>query len=394
MTSLKRLLSMLRKCSREQMRDLWVLGLSLAFGPLFVLLYYLITGGTGSTSYSVLVINQDVPVLTEQGVRLASGEDVVNELKAMTYENGNPLFRVTIMTDRSKSETRLRNRDAALLLVIPSDFSTVIASALQGETSTQSSLTFVGDLTNPTYTVAAVMVMTVSDEYISSATGAQRPIQLIEIPLGNSAARTEFENYVPALFIFAIILIIFQAAMTAAREVESGTLRRLRLTRLNSFEFLGGMTIWLVFIALLEAVVTFLVALACGFRSQGSLWLAVMVGAVTSLSVIGSGMIVAAFSKTVSQAFVIANFPLGLFMFMSGVIYPMPRTPLFSLFGHAVAIYDILPTTHAVLALNKIFTLGLGFKDIVFELSALTMLSLVYFFIGVWVFQKKHMKIN
>jgi len=394
MKTLKRLLSVLRKCAREQKRDLWVLGLSLAFAPLFVLLYYLMTGGTGSTSYAVFVINQDVPVTMENGVRLAAGEEVVSGLQAMTYENGNPLLRVIPVSNRAEAETRLRNRDAALLLVIPPDFSAAVAAYRRGDASAQSALTFVGDLTNPTYTVAAVMVMTVSDNYISTATGAERPIQLVEEPLGNSAARTEFENYVPALFIFAVILVIFQAAMTPAREVESGTLRRLRLTRVNSFELLGGITAWLVLVALLEVALTFVVALACGFRSQGSLWLAILVIAITSLSVIGAGMIVAAFSKTVSQAFVIANFPLGLFMFMSGVIYPLPRTPLFTLFGHAVAIYDVLPTTHAVLALNKIFTLGLGFKDILFELSALTLLSVIYFAVGVWIFQKRQMKVD
>jgi ABC-2 type transport system permease protein len=242
--------------------------------------------------------------------------------------------------------------------------------------------------------VAAVMVMTVSDNYISTVTKEIRPIQFIEVTLGNSKTRTEFENYVPALFIFAIILVIFQAAMTPAREVESGTLRRLRLTRLNSFEFLGGITLWLLIIALVEAALTFAVAVACGFHSQGSIWLAILVGAITSLSIIGVGMIVAAFSNTVSQAFIIANFPLGLFMFMSGVIYPLPRTPIFTLFDHTVAIYDLLPTTHAVLGLNKIFTLGFGFKDILFELSALTFLSVIYFVAGVWIFQKRQMRLN
>jgi ABC-2 type transport system permease protein len=392
MIAFKRLLGVIRKCAREQKRDLWVLGLSIAFGPLFVLLYYLITGGTGSTSYAVLIFNQDVPVTNENGIRIAAGEEITSSLEAMTYKNGNQLLRVIQVTDRSGAEIRLRNRDASLLLIIPPDLSAAIAASQRGDGSARSVLTFVGDLTNPTYTMAAVLVMTVSDNYVSSATGAERSIQLVEVALGDSAARTEFENYVPALFIFAIILVIFQAAMSPAREVESGTLRRLRLTRVTSFELLGGITTWLVLVALLEVALTFLVALACGFRSQGSLWLAILVSAITSLAVIGAGMIVAAFSKTVSQAFVIANFPLALFMFMSGVMYPMPRIPLFFLFGHAVAIYDILPTTHAVLALNKIFTLGLGFKDILFELSALTLLSVIIFGAGVWIFQKRQMK--
>ena len=179
MKTLKRLLGVLRKCAREQKRDLWVLGLSLAFAPLFVLLYYLITGGTGSTSYAVFVINQDAPVLMENKVRLAAGDEVVSGLRAMAYENGNQLLRVLPITDRAEAEVGLQNRDAALLLVIPPDFSATISAVRQGDASAQSSLTFVGDMTNPTYTVAAVMVMTVSDNYISMATGADRPIQVL-----------------------------------------------------------------------------------------------------------------------------------------------------------------------------------------------------------------------
>jgi hypothetical protein len=44
-------------------------------------------------------------------------------------------------------------------------------------------LTFVGDLTNPTYSIVAIMVMTVSDNYVSIAMGAEYTIQLVETPL-------------------------------------------------------------------------------------------------------------------------------------------------------------------------------------------------------------------
>jgi ABC-2 type transport system permease protein len=217
---------------------------------------------------------------------------------------------------------------------------------------------------------------------------------MIEVALGDSAARSEFENYIPALFFYSVILVIFHAVMTPTREVESGTLKRLHLTCVNSFEHLGGIIIWLVLIAFIEAALTLVVAVMCGFLSQGSLWLVIINGTITRLSKIGAGLIVAAFSKTTSQAFVIANFPLALFMFMKGVIYPIPRTPFYTLFGHSVAIYDILPTTHAVLALYKIFTWGLGTKDIVFELAALSILSLIYFGSSVWAFQNRKMKMD
>ena len=387
-----RLLSVFRKSFRESKRDLWVLLLSLAFAPLFVFIYWLITGGTGSTSYGVLVINRDVPVAISETVSFSAGEEIVDGLRGLTYENGSPLLRVTLESDQAVAEQKLRDRAAAVLLIIPEEFSANLYAFQNGDVSAKTDVTFIGDLTNPTYTVAAVMVMTVTDGYAQEITNAPRPVELVEIPMGASAARTEFENYVPGLFIFSIIILIFQAAMTPARDIESGALRRLRLTRLTSLEYLGGTAIWLTLVALLEVALTFATAVAFGFRSQGSLWLAALVAVITCLSVIGAGLIVACFSKTVSQAFVIANFPLGFLMFLTGSIFPLPRTNLFTVLGHRIAIYDILPPTHAVIALNKIFTLGAGLKDVAFELSALTLLSVLYFAVGVWLFKRTQMK--
>jgi ABC-2 type transport system permease protein len=161
---------------------------------------------------------------------------------------------------------------------------------------------------------------------------------------------------------------------------------------LSAFDYLGGTTLWLALIAVLSVLLTFVTAVACGFRSQGSLGLAILVGVLNSLSIIGLGLLVACFSKTVSHAFVIANFPLGFLMFLSGAAFPLPRTNLFSLFGHGFALPDLLPPTHAVIALNKVFTLGAGLGEVTFELSALTVLTLLYFGLGVWIFSRTQMK--
>lgn len=379
------------KSVREQKRDLWVLGLSLAFAPLFVLIYWLMTGGTGTTSYGVLVLNQDVAVTQAEDGRLAAGDELVDRLHALSYQNGSPLLRVTPVEDRQAAEAMLRDRAAAALVVIPADFSAQLAAFQAGDVSAQTNLTFVGDLTNPTYTLAAVMAMTAADAFTQSIANAPRPVRLMEIPLGASAARTEFENYVPGLLILAVVLLIFQAAMTPARDLESGVLRRMRLTPLNAFEYLGGTSLWLGLVSLASLLLTFATAVALGFRSQGPLWLAVVVAAVTSLSIIGIGLLVAGVSRTVSQAFVIANFPLALLMFLTGAAFPLPRLTLFELLGRSFALADLLPPTHAVVALNKIFTLGAGPRDVIFELSALTLLSALYFGLGIWWFQRTQM---
>jgi ABC-2 type transport system permease protein len=89
---------------------------------------------------------------------------------------------------------------------------------------------------------------------------------------------------------------------------------------------------------------------------------------------------------------VVANFPLALMMFFCGVIFPMPQLRLFTLFGHVISPYDFLPPTHAVNALNRILTLGAGFKDVIFELAVLTILSVIYLVFGAWLLNRMHLR--
>jgi ABC-2 type transport system permease protein len=83
---------------------------------------------------------------------------------------------------------------------------------------------------------------------------------------------------------------------------------------------------------------------------------------------------------------------MALMMFFSGIIFPMPAVTLFSIAGRSISPYDILPPTHAVVALNKILTLGAGLGDVAYELSALVILSLLYFVAGAWLFQRLHLR--
>lgn len=376
---MKRVLAIFIKCVNEQKRDLWVLLLSMFFAPLFVLLYWLITSAGGSTTFGLLVINHDIG---------PAGSALVERLRDFTYENGSPFLKVMEVQDRTEAETRLRNRDAAALIIIPADFTAVTEAMHAGQTAGSAQLEFVGDLTYPTYTVAAVSAMTVADNYLLEISGEIRPVTLLETPLGASAARSEFENYVPGLFVLAVVLMIFQAAMMVARECEGGKLIRLKLAGISSAELLGGISAWLVLVSAASVTVTFVAAVGLGFKSQGPIWLALLVTIITSISIIGVGLMVAAFSKNVTQAFVIANFPLGFLMFLTGAVFPLPRTTLFTWFGHAVAIYDILPPTHAVIALNKIFTLGAGWADVRYEVFMLTLLSALFFGCGILLFKK------
>jgi len=383
-----RLWSVFRKSVREQWRDPLSLSLVLIFAPLAVLLYRLFFP-TGSTTYTTLILNQDVGVQQADGQLWNAGDELIGELKKVTYPDDSPMLVVERVADRAEGEGRIKNRGAQLLLILAPEFSQVLQSGGAIDTAT---VTYVGDLTQPYYAVAAVMVNSVFEQFVKTVLGQPMPIHVTEEPLGASGARSEFENYVPGLLIFAVLLLVFSAPMAVAREVEAGTLRRLQITRMRALDFLGGVTLTQTIVGVAALLLALLVASLLGFRSQGPLWAAIAIGAIASLSVIGVGLIVACFSRSVTQAFLIANFPLAFFMFFSGAMFPVPRLTLFSIGSQSVALFDILPASHAVIALQKIFVLGAGLNDVLYELMALTVLSALYFAIGVWLFKRTQLR--
>jgi len=69
---------------------------------------------------------------------------------------------------------------------------------------------------------------------------------------------------------------------------------------------------------------------------------------------------------------------------------PLPKINLFALGGNQVYLNDILPTATATRAFNKILNFDSGISDISFEIIWILALSLIYFFIGTWLFKRKY----
>ena len=379
-----KILKIFWKTLKEQARDSVTLGLSLIIGSFFVLLYWLMIP-SGSTTYGVMVQNLDT------GPR---GKEAVSLLERLSYPSGDPLLDVMLVDNQQKAENVLKDRDAEVLLIIPDNFSITLQAVVDEKNPTPAQVTLIGDLTNHYYAVGAVMDGSVIDEYVQIQTGEIPPIQFSEIALGASAGRSEFDLYIPGILIVSVVMLVFIVSMTITHEVEAGTLRRLQMTSMKASELLIGISLPTILLGIVSLLLTLIVAIALGFTSQGSIFAALLIGGITAIAVVGIGLIVAAFSKSVSQAFIIANFPLIFFMFFSGAVYPIPRIILFQAAGINISLYDVLPPTHAVMALNKILTLGSGLSDVLYELVSLLILSLLYYLIGIWLFHRRHLRLE
>ena len=111
-----RALIVFRKTMREILRDKWMLGLTLAFAPFFVFLYWLWFQG-GSSVYPIAVINHDQGTALPDGSVYNAGDDVSNAIRAVTYSDGRPLLKVVSVSDQTTAETILREFSWRAVLV-------------------------------------------------------------------------------------------------------------------------------------------------------------------------------------------------------------------------------------------------------------------------------------
>lgn len=239
---------------------------------------------------------------------------------------------------------------------------------------------------------ASTILSNLIARHAAKAEGRIVPVRVVEEPLVAAGPETEFDLYAPGMMIFAWLMIIPQTAMLVAREVRWRTLRRLRLTRLNAWHFLGGITVAQMVVAVVQVVVVFVVALALGFHNRGSLPLAVAVGLVISFSAVGLGLITACFSENDSQAANVGSTFAMLQIFLSGAFYQMPALTLFTVAGHRIGLFDVFPATHGFIALQQVLCYGCGVEQVGFRLAAAAVLSAVYLAAGVILFGRLKMR--
>ena len=390
--SLARLRSLFRKEMIETFRDWKMLSMTLTFAPFFVLLMYAYLGHT-TPVYPVAVVNMDQGAETAQGESFQGGQELLSALRSVQSPEGEAVLRVREVT-ADDSEGLLENRRADVVLHIPPEFSRALVEAREGgETSTRPPIPIRsrGDPANPDYMMAAVWTDMTVLGYVAYASGTQTPLTLQAETVSGATSLTEFELYVPGLLILSLMMLLFTAAGALIREKDKGTIIRLRLSSLTVGEWLSAVTLTQVIVGLLGLALTYLTAWAVGYRASGDVLILLLLGAVTSVSMMAFSVVVAAFLRTVFDLVTVGCFPFFVLMFFSGGMFPLPGVPLFTLGDHAIELNHILPTTHAITALNRVLSFGAGVGDILFELGALVLLTFAFFTVGIWVFTRRHM---
>lgn len=359
-----------------QMRDIWAFALTILAAPFFILVYFAITSG-GSTTYSVMYRFDDK-------ITAKHKQELLKKLEMISYNDGPAALQLKECRDTTTIRTSLADRKSDVFIGIPSGFFDSL------EQQRPPHFLIMGEAGNPKYAVGLIFTIMGIENLVKSHVGISPAYTFQEVFTGNSMTKTEFEAYAPGIFIFSIIMLILSCSLTLIRDVEDGTMLRLRLSRMTTFDYLAGNSVVQWFTGVLSFGLTLWLATLLGFRSAGSLVVALIVCSLTILSVIAISLILVAFCRNATMVMIIGNFPLFILMFFSGSMLPIPTHEIIAGF----ALNDLLPPTHAVIAINKVFTYGAGLKEIGKELSALVLLTAGYFTAGTILFSRRHMKIN
>jgi ABC-2 type transport system permease protein len=354
-----------RKTLVELAREPQMIGLVVLLPLVFLLI-------TATTYTGSLLVTYPIAV-----TGAAQDDPLLGEVAALHYSDGRSVFDVRFMDDRAAADAALKEQEVTALLVLAPD---------------ESGATLVGDALYGRFYRASTILSNLIAQYAAEAAGRMEPVRMVEEPLVAAGPETEFDLYAPGMMIFAWLMIIPQTAMLVAREVRWHTLRRLRLTRLSAWHFLGGVSVSQMAVAVVQVVVVFVAALALGFHNRGSLPLAVGIGLVISFSAVGLGLITASFSENDSQAANVGSTLAMLQVFLSGAFYQMPALTLFTVAGYRIGLFDVFPATHGFLALQQVLCYGGGLEQVGFRLAAAAILSALYFVAGVAVFSRLKMR--
>ena len=383
------------RIARKTLIEYWrepQLFLFILSGPaLLVLLWYVIVQPVKdhmSDYLKILVLDRD------------SGPEargLVDTLRAISFE-GKPAADVKYIGRMDDGLISLREGKAALLIVIPEGFSAAIEDARSGRSGSQTpDLEYVGDTGSFTYVFTRGFIDSIVRGYIQVQSGLGQPVYANYEFLAGTGTSSDFDAAIPGLLVFSLLILIISSASSLVQEEMHHTLTRFRLARVGGFELVAGVCLAQTVLAILEVATGFLAAVALGYGRGTDLLQPVRilllfgVSVLFAVPVVGLGMITAAFSRNDGDAASLGSIIMVPLVFLSGILFPMPAVPLFSIAGRTVGLYDLLPSTLASEAIRKAVTLG-DLPSLLFPVAGLLVQTVIILWIGAVLFQKRKLR--
>lgn len=411
---------------KELIRDRRGLFMILLFPMFFMIIFGIAFGGMGTSNetHNLAVVNLDEGAkmpLTNEDVNF--GDNLTEIFRDSEYEDSDVKLFNVINTSESSANKLIQLKEADAMIIIPKNFSQTTVDKMEnsitaqttGTTSSNNSnndtlkLIISGDSSSMGFAVSQVVLIKIIGEYqdnlvasIQSQTSGSsvKPLKLFEgdvESVSGTESFSQFDFLAPGMMLFAILLLATTVAASLTKEVEKGTLARLRISKMRSFDMLFGALIPWSIVAAIQVLILLTVALIMGFNWQGglnSIVLAMFIGVIGGIGSIALGMIIASFAKNDTQAFNLGIMVVVPTSFVVGAFFQLPQVVVGEIMGRSFQIYDILPWTHILNALKSVLIYGNGLSAITYDLAWSAVLTAILFIIGMGLFSRLRLSVE
>jgi len=214
-----------------------------------------------------------------------------------------------------------------------------------------------------------------------------KPVSIETKSVSGTREFTAFDYQAPGIIMFGLLMGSIGVAGALARETESQTLSRLKVSLMESFDLLFGTLIPWAFLAVAQLLILFGVALVLGFHWVGgisSLLIAILIGCIAGIACVSLGLLVAAFSKSEGHAGTLGMLVSVPLSFLVGAFFPLP--------SQAEGVTVFLPWRQAFTSLISVLSYGAPLQDVMSNITAMVIETAVLFTAGVIAFAEIRLK--
>ncbi len=356
---------------KELWRDPVALGFLFGMPLAFILIFSAAFGSEHANPAKIGVMNQDSSPMAKAFVEYLKNN--VETLSISEYD------------DENQAMDDLKANKLSGFLTIPSGFGEAVRKNQQGETE-NIPFKFVYD-DSQGWTI---------EQTKFTLRGVVLGFSGVEIPLSEDWAtgiHVEMKNsflnfFIPGMIIYGLMILVPTIARAMLDDREKGFLGRLLTTPTRPLDFVLGYTLPYFLVIIIQIIIYMAVGVLMGLEIYGSVGLAFLIFFVLGLCCIGIGMIVGTLAKNANQsepACWIFIVPMAM---ISGAWFPIEGMhPIWR------GIANFFPFLHAIDASRHVITTGASFGAVAQDFLYVVVWTVVFFVVGIILFQKKNMTI-
>ncbi|MCY3413518.1 MAG: ABC transporter permease [Candidatus Heimdallarchaeota archaeon] len=336
-------------------------------------------------------------------------------LTDITFEdNETKIFDISYYNadNESTALADLEKREIYILLYLDNDFSLGFMAALRNQlqiipgmdiytnnwvgypnANYTTDMVMKGDQTLQSFSIASSVLLSVVNTFFNL--GDQLNGVNIDVEGAyETESFTAFDMVLPGIVMFALLITMQVVAQSSLKDVESGLIERLKISKISDWEYTLSLILGQLVISIIQIPILFGVGLMFGFPFNSSIGIAFLFAVLISLSVSGIGLMIAGIVKNQEAAGTAGNMIATPMAFLSSAFFMVPNPELFSIGDIAFRAFDILPSTLAIESLRLVMLSGYGLGDLVYQLVFLSVLAVLYLGLGMFLYSKKHLRAN